>query len=190
VIREIRKFFFGTPGVHWTRVVMDRQVGDFVFSPGYRSRSCLEISGSKWKDSGFASYRSVSYPGFDICSDTTTEQYDMIIAEQVLEHVLYPRKAALNLRRMLRPGGMLAVTTPFLLRLHPDPEDCGRWTEKGLRCLLAESGFADSGIITGSWGNRECVKANLDKWQDWVPWRHSLRNEPAFPVVVWAFTRG
>jgi hypothetical protein len=24
---------------------------------------------------------------------------------------------------------------------------------------------------------------------EYVPWRHSLRNEPNFPIVVWAYTR-
>jgi hypothetical protein len=30
------------------------------------------------------------------------------------------------------------------------------------------------------------VVANFRKWQPWITWWHSLKNEPDFPVVVWA----
>ena len=38
-------------------------------------------------------------------------------------------------------------------------------------------------------GNRRCVVANFRGWPSWVRWKHTLRNEPDFPVVVWAFAR-
>ena len=37
-----------------------------------------------------------------------------------------------------------------------------------------------------SWGNRQCVVGNFDRWPAYRRW-HSLRNEPDFPVQVWAF---
>jgi hypothetical protein len=90
---------------------------------------------------------------------------------------------------MLRPGGTLVVTTPFLIRVHPSPFDCSRWTELGLKYLLAEAGFDLSRITTGSWGNRACVRSNFVDWRGWNPILHSLRNEPDFPVHVWAFAK-
>jgi len=107
-------------------------------------------------------------------------------AEQVLEHVRRPYRAVRNVWEMLRPGGIFAVNTPFLIRVHEDPEDYSRWTEKGLRQLLVEGGFEESAVQTGSWGNRACVRATLSHWAGWIPWMDSLENEPQFPVVVWA----
>jgi hypothetical protein len=33
------------------------------------------------------------------------------------------------------------------------------------------------------------LEANFNGWPSWVWWKHSLRNEPDFPVVVWALAR-
>jgi Methyltransferase domain len=109
-----------------------------------------------------------------------------LIAEQVLEHVASPAAALRNTHAMLADDGVLVLATPFLIRIHSLPFDGWRWTPDGLRRLLNECGFAH--VQTGSSGNRRCVRANFDKWVEYKPW-HSLRNEPLFPVVVWAFAR-
>lgn len=179
--------WLGYSEMHWARVVMDRETSRFLDSIDPRTKSALEISGTKWKNRGFASYRSVQYPDYDVCAGTLEESYDIIIVEQVLEHVLLPHRAARNLWRMLDPGGILVVTTPFLLRIHNYPVDCSRWTELGMKYLLAEAGFDLNQIETGSWGNRACIRANFGDWARWNPRLHSLHNEPEFPVVVWAF---
>jgi SAM-dependent methyltransferase len=187
---EFVKRKLGTQPVFWSRVVMDRETDRFVRSLGPESKDALEISGDKWKDFGFASYRSANYPEYDFCEGTLDATYDLIIAEQVLEHALWPYRAARNMRAMLRPGGVLVITTPFLVRIHECPVDCSRWTELGLRQLLAEAGFDASKIITGGWGNKACVRANFRYWfPRWNPYIHSLRNEPEFPVHVWAFAK-
>jgi hypothetical protein len=58
---------------------------------------------------------------------------------------------------MLRPGGVFIVSTPFLLKVHEFPIDLYRWTEHGMRQLLAGVGFTV--LATASWGNRECLFA-------------------------------
>jgi hypothetical protein len=88
---------------------------------------------------------------------------------------------------MLNPGGVLLVTTPFLIRIHEEPNDCSRWTETGMKYLLAECGFDLAHIKTGSWGNEACVKANLPGWVTWKERIHSLENDRRFPIVVWCF---
>jgi SAM-dependent methyltransferase len=176
--------------VQWSRVVMDQETARFVRSLDYRRMDALEISGAKWKDFGFASYRSADYPEYDWCERPLKESaFDIVIAEQVLEHVLWPYRAVRHAFQMLRPGGVFVVSTPFLLRVHNYPVDCSRWTPLGMKHLLAEAGFPLEQTITGSWGNRACVRSNFRKWTWWVPWLHSLRNEPDFPIVVWAFGR-
>jgi SAM-dependent methyltransferase len=172
---------------HWARVVMDRETERYVRALDPERLHALEISGTKWRDFGFASYRAAKYPAYDWCAGPLEETFDVVIVEQVLEHVPDPRAALLNARAMVKPGGLFVVTTPFLIRVHEEPMDCTRWTASGLEVLLNQCGFAQ--VETGSWGNRRCVRANFERWVDYVPWRHSLRNEPNFPVVVWAFAR-
>jgi SAM-dependent methyltransferase len=185
-VQPIRQYLLGGEG-HWARVIMDRETTRYVRSLDVPSLDALEISGRNWAAFGFRSYRSVDYPEYDWCAGPLEQTFDIILADQVLEHVTNPAAALRNARAMLEPGGVLVLTTPFLIRVHDYPIDCSRWTPLGLQHLLRECGFAS--IETGSWGNRDCVRANFGHWARYVPWRHSLRNEPNFPVVVWAFAR-
>jgi hypothetical protein len=88
---------------------------------------------------------------------------------------------------MLKPAGHFINTTPFMIRVHENPVDCSRWTELGMKHLLAEAGFDIDKIRTGSWGNLACVRANLvtPTWAR-IGWGRSMRNESQFPVAVWA----
>lgn|SRR5262245_28912658 len=174
---------------HWARVVIYRELFAEAQNLAPGSLVALEISpggsASPWRQLGFAEYVAVDYPQSDICKDRLERQFDVIIADQVFEHLLWPYRAARNIHIMLKPGGHFINTTPFLLRVRGDPVDCSRWTELGMKYLLAEAGFDLKNIRTGSWGNLACVRANFKNWASFG-WGKSLRNEPAYPVVVWA----
>jgi hypothetical protein len=175
------------PDNQWLRTVMNRETRKLVnaLSPG--NLEVLEISGDTWNIKGyFKEYMSVCYPEYDVCERALERSFDLIIAEQVFEHLLWPYRAAKHIHQMLRPGRHVLLTVPFMLRIHGRLHDCTRWSETGLKYFLAECGFSLDRIHTQSWGNRACVKANFGKWQVYQPWRHSLANEPKFPVMVWA----
>jgi len=77
--------------------------------------------------------------------------YDTVLCSEVLEHVSHPIAAVNEFVRVLRPGGTLIVTVPFLGRLHEEPNDFQRFTEHGLRLLLSDAGFEVELVIpTGS----------------------------------------
>src|SRR5690606_20941245 len=103
--------------------------------------------------------------------------------------LLWPYRATKHVLEMLEPGGYFMISVPFLVRVHGYPIDCTRWTDLGLKHLLAECGFPIEDIQTGSWGNRSSVRANFRYWWSYIPWLHSLRNEQNFPHVVWALAR-
>ncbi len=180
----------GSSEEHWARVVMNRQTQEFVNSIGHADIEALEISGEGWKEfPSFKSYRSVQYPSFDICTSQLDDHFDLIIAEQVFEHLLWPYRAGRNVFDMLRDGGYFLITTPFLLKVHPSPHDCSRWTETGLKYFLAECGFPMERIQTGSWGNRSCVVSNLRQWTRYRRFLHSLKLDYRYPIHVWAFAQ-
>jgi SAM-dependent methyltransferase len=174
----------------WVRVVLYQKSFEFLRSLGPENLEALEISaGPQWKRAiNFKSYEATNFPDFDICSETLPRQFDIIIADQIFEHLAWPYRAGRNIHHMLRPGGYLIIAVPFLLRVHKSPTDCSRWTEEGLSYLLQECGFSADDIVTDSWGNKACVKANLTSWKRFG-WHRSLHNEPDFPVMVWAFAR-
>ncbi len=187
--RDISELLGDTEKLKWDRLVMTIETRKLIRKLGPERLKVLEISGNGWASfKSFREYKSVQYPEYDVCESSLPEEFDLIIAEQVLEHVLWPRRAARNVYRMLKPGGHFLVTTPFLIRVHSGPADCSRWTETGLRHLLAECGFPIERTKTGSWGNRSCVVAQMRSWHS-HHWWHSLRNDPRFPVVVWALAQ-
>lgn len=180
----------GARETHWARVVMDLTTAKFVGNLPVNRYSALEISGTKWRSFGFASYNNAEYPDFDICSPPhSVSEYDVVLVEQVLEHVQWPRRAVESIYSLLKPGGYAVITTPFLLKIHNFPIDCSRWTPLGLKCLLADGGFPMDAIVADGWGNRACIRSNYTGWTPYIPWLHSLKNEPEFPIVCWAFAR-
>jgi SAM-dependent methyltransferase len=67
--------------------------------------------------------------------------FDAVKATEVLEHVPDTPGALAECRRVLRPGGHLVATVPFMERLHGDPDDYTRYTESMWRRLLDGAGL-------------------------------------------------
>lgn len=67
--------------------------------------------------------------------------FDVILCNQVLEHVFNPDEFASELRRVLVPGGRLILTVPFVWDEHEQPYDYARYSSFGLNALLERHGF-------------------------------------------------
>jgi SAM-dependent methyltransferase len=172
----------------WARVVQIDEWKAFLTELPLARLQALEISpGDKtiWRQIGFGSYTAVDFPTFDITTDTLPCVFDIIIAEQVFEHLRHPYTAARNIRTMLKDDGIFLIATPFLIRVHGMPRDYTRWTPDGLSGFLEDCGFHAE---VHSWGSRKAVIANFNRWAEFGFGR-SLRNEPDFPAVVWAYAR-
>lgn len=173
----------------WQRVVMNREVVAHLRSLGPRDLDAAEISGDAQKDLRWRSFTSLNYPEFDLCAPIEVDdRFDVVICEQVLEHVIDPFLAAEHLFELTRPGGHLVVSTPFLIKQHELPLfamfDYWRFTPRGLKVMLERAGFVVDRV--DSWGNRLGVIGNLDRWsahRRWLP----LQNRRDLAVVVWAF---
>jgi SAM-dependent methyltransferase len=176
----------------WARIVMYEEIDTFIHGFDRRSTRVLTISSSQHFDQfAFDHFRAVQFPAFDICRDRLDEPFDLIIADQVFEHVKYPYRATRNVHAMLAPGGWFLIATPFLIRLHREPLDCSRWSKEGMAYFLEECGFAPENIQTFQWGNRRWIAAHMRHASSWPQrgFTGSLRNEANFPVVVWGMAQ-
>ena len=178
------------------RVVMQKESRDWINSLGPERLDVAELSG-KWGETfTFRSYRALQFRKFDPCTGPLLDEtgkvmrFDLILANQVWEHVDRPHAATRNIYRMLRPSGWFWVAVPFFVPYHAAPVDCSRWTARGLKNLLIEAGFDEGRVQSFQWGNRHAAMRNLE-----TPWPPSLRgdddltNDPDFPVVAWAMAQ-
>lgn len=79
------------------------------------------------------------------------ESFDGVVLTEVLEHCTDPARALREVYRVLRPGGLLLVTSPFVWPDHhtEDYPDYWRFTEQGWRLLL--QAFADVTVSACQW---------------------------------------
>lgn len=67
--------------------------------------------------------------------------FDAVLCSQVLEHVFTPAEFLREIHRVLRPGGVLLLATPFVWDEHEQPQDFGRYSSFGLKDLMQQTGF-------------------------------------------------
>lgn len=91
----------------------------------------------------------VKFPAFtakDMVGDITNlpfekESFDIVLNNQVIEHVNDPKKVLNEINRVIVVGGTLILTAPQMCRIHGEPHDYYRFTKFGLEYLITSSGF-------------------------------------------------
>jgi len=66
---------------------------------------------------------------------------DAILLMNVLEHVYAPHPLLSALAAMLKPGGVLIIAIPFLVKMHQAPLDFARYTHYALRRFAPDHGL-------------------------------------------------
>jgi len=183
-------------GKHFNRIVYKEYAIELINGINPETRDCAEISGNLGKKFSFKSYDAYHFPDYDVCrapfqnEDGDLLTFDMIIADQVWEHLDRPYKATQNVYSMLNDGGYFYICVPFFVRYHLYPVDCSRWSARGLKNLLIEGGFDEAKIHSDQWGNLDCARKESGKrFARFNPDTDNLRNDPDFPVVAWALAQ-
>lgn len=116
------------------------------------------------------------------------DSYDFVVLDEVLEHVRRPDIAIAEVWRILKPGGCLMTSSPFLIAVHKCPDDYWRFTKDGLRTLLAPF----SRVEAYSWGSSfaachlfpDMMTTTREARERGI---FDLTNQENFPITVWAY---
>ncbi len=128
----------------------------FAHSALLKNKKIIDIGGKKKNKRGLfdvSHYSSdVKYVNIDrttdpdIVSDASAiplpeNSCDIVILGEVLEHVPDPLLVLKETHRLLKSGGTLLITVPFMYPVHADPFDFGRYTEYFWQKAAKEIGF-------------------------------------------------
>ena len=64
--------------------------------------------------------------------------FDTILCTEVLEHTRLPQLAMQEFSRLLKPGGYLLLSMPFIYPIHEAPHDYQRFTKYGLQAIYEQ----------------------------------------------------
>jgi SAM-dependent methyltransferase len=111
-------------------------------------------SGTSRVGAGVVNVDAFAFANVDLVADIQRLPFgdgtiDAVISQSVLEHLPQPQAAVAEMARVLKPGGLVYVQTPFLHSFHSSPDDFHRWTAEGLELLFSAFTRTDSGIIYG-----------------------------------------
>lgn len=88
-------------------------------------------------------------PCIDILCDITDmksipdESIGLVLNLESLEHIAYPQKAIDEIHRVLKPEGLLILTTVMHFKIHHAPKDYWRFTPDGIELLLGKFKILD-----------------------------------------------
>jgi SAM-dependent methyltransferase len=95
----------------------------------------------------------------DVCNMTPIEDNSigLVLLLESLEHIEQPQKALKEIFRILKPGGLLILTTVMAMGIHRCPKDFWRFCPDGIESLMAQFKILD----------------------------YTLEGEPSFPLGIW-----
>src|SRR5476651_1327665 len=114
---------------------------------------------------------------FDSKTTLPDNYADIVLSNQVLEHVDTPSGYLREALRILKPGGSIILTTHGYWFYHPTPNDYWRWTSAGLRKTVE----AESFTINSFFGIMGLAASGLQLLQDAI-----LNKFPKFLVPPFA----
>ena len=98
---------------------------------------------SRWmRYHSFLSLDSDAATGCDIVADASmipadSNSFDTVLCISVLEHLYEPERAVYEFHRVLKKGGRVIISVPFLHPYHADPQDYHRFTEDTLKKMFS-----------------------------------------------------
>lgn len=117
-------------------------------------------------------------------SQHLTQQYDYVASCSMLEHTPHPWKVIEQIHAVLKPGGIVYISIPWLYPLHGEPHDYYRFSLAALKTLIKDNGFEE--LESGS---EHSPHAALYRFlQAYFSEVLSFNNDYAYQLLLYFFT--
>ena len=169
---------------HTKGVVLDAGAGRLAWRALLRDKAAIY----------FASDTFFSHPELAFLCDVQggvplrNASVDTIFCCSVMEHTPEPWRVLPEFRRILRPGGKIILSVPFLYYLHGVPQDYFRFTQFGVARLAAAAGLEVIEITTSGGLAHSVFQALSILWTAclWTPRAPMLAQIPAHGLAFLA----
>jgi SAM-dependent methyltransferase len=104
--------------------------------------------------------------------------FDAVVLMNVLEHVYESRQLVQNIAGLLKPGGKLILTVPFLLKVHQAPFDFSRYTPYYLANLANGAGL-EMKSLSGYYDTLYLLNESLGNL-----WQYSINSNSAVQCFI------
>ena len=114
--------------------------------------------------------------------------FDVVISTEVMEHVPDPDSYLMEVKRVLKPGGMFFFTVPFLMSLHEVPNDYYRYTPFALEMIFKRVGFITI-TIKPMGGYNAAMAQMLGLWVNMYLWgrKKKMMRVIAKPLIKYLY---
>ena len=114
--------------------------------------------------------------------------FDVVISTEVMEHVPDPDSYLMEVKRVLKPGGMFFFTVPFLMSLHEVPNDYYRYTPFALEMIFKRIGFITI-TIKPMGGYNAAMAQMLGLWVNMYLWgrKKKMMRVIAKPLIKYLY---
>ena len=131
--RRLRSAIERAANLHGRGKLLDIGCGMKPYGASFTDRVTSYFGIEHSRRAGYRGHRA------DLCGDAARlpiadDSVDTVLCTEVLEHVPHPDLVFCEIARVLKPGGLLLLTAPFVFPVH-DPHDYLRFTAGGLRDL-------------------------------------------------------
>lgn len=117
----------------------------------------------------------------------TSNSFDAVICTEVLEHAINPDALLIEINRVLKPGGKLFLTVPFMWGLHELPYDFRRYTSVGIQSIIEKSNFRVlnfSKLTTGVSAIKMLISSETSNFINNIA-AQNFRNTFRFRLIMW-----
>ncbi len=151
----------------------------------------LYLGGGGFSIEGYVNVDLLHLPGVNVVADAhhlpfRGGVFERVECDAVLEHVREPHRVMREIARVLAPGAMAHIVTPFCHPFHEYPADYHRFTLEGLKQIAGGLDVVSEGWRTGP--TATVLIFALEYVKLWLPWRawrivaHGVMGWLVFPL--------